>query len=157
MQLFRGRTKPPLTATLGRGLVAGLAGSAVMTGFQKLVEMPLTGRGDSYAPLKLATKLLPIRPGTQGQRDAVNYATHLGLGGAFGVAHGLAERAGLRGQRAVAAVFGALYGGDLAINTALGLYAPARWTRRDWAIDVANKLVLAEACAAAYARLPGRR
>ncbi len=41
------------TATvLGRGTAAGLAGTAVMTAFQVLVEMPLTGREESYAPAK---------------------------------------------------------------------------------------------------------
>lgn len=143
--------------TLGTGLAAGLAGSAVMTAGQKLVEMPLTGRGDSYAPLQLAAKLLPIRPRTQRERDAVNYATHIALGGAFGVAHALAHRGGVRGQLAVATVFGVLYAGDLAINTALGLFEPSGWSRRDWAVDAGHKLVLAEAAAAAHAWLAGRR
>ena len=44
---------------LGRGALAGLGGTVVMTAFQKLVEMPLTGRGDSYAPAAFAEKLLP--------------------------------------------------------------------------------------------------
>ncbi len=35
---------------LGRSVVAGVAGTVVMTVFQKLAEMPLTGRPDSYAP-----------------------------------------------------------------------------------------------------------
>jgi len=44
-------SKPPgVAASIGRGVVAGLAGTGVMTAFQKFVEMPVTGRGDSYAP-----------------------------------------------------------------------------------------------------------
>jgi len=35
---------------LGRGAVAGVAGTVVMTAFQKFGEMPITGRSDSYAP-----------------------------------------------------------------------------------------------------------
>ncbi len=49
-----------LAGTLGRGMLSGLAGTAVMTAFQRYVEMPLTGRGESYAPAKLAEKILPI-------------------------------------------------------------------------------------------------
>ncbi len=56
-------------------------------------------------------------------------------------AHGLAGHSGLRGQRAVATV----YTGDGLLNTALGLYKPWQWSRREAAIDVVNKLVLAEA------------
>ncbi|MDP9400492.1 MAG: hypothetical protein M3P39_06005 [Actinomycetota bacterium] len=63
----------------------------------------------------------------------------------------------MRGQLAVATVFGVLYAGDLAINTALGLFEPSGWSRRDWAADAGHKLVLAEATAAAHAWLAGRR
>ncbi len=35
------------TANIGRGILAGVAGTVVMTAFQKLIEMPITGRGDS--------------------------------------------------------------------------------------------------------------
>lgn len=44
--------QPSLTAMIGRGIMAGLAGTVAMTVFQKPVEMPLTGREDSYAPAK---------------------------------------------------------------------------------------------------------
>lgn len=44
----------PVTAALGRGILAGLAGTAVMTAFQKFIEMPLTGRPGSYAPASFA-------------------------------------------------------------------------------------------------------
>ncbi len=46
---------PSPPETIARGIAAGIAGNAVMTAFQKLVEMPLTGRGDSYAPYKPMT------------------------------------------------------------------------------------------------------
>jgi hypothetical protein len=127
-----------------------------MTAFQRLVEMPLTGRSESYAPADLVTKLLPIRPKRQARRP-LNYAAHFAIGAGWGVAHGAAERLGLRGQPAVAAVFGTLYVGDLLMNAALGLYEPSRWSARDWAIDVGDKLLLAEATGIVFERLPGGR
>ena len=143
----------PLPATLLRGALAGLTGGAVMTTFQRAVEMPLTGRGDSYAPANLAQRLLPIRPRGR-ERERLNSAMHVGVGAAWGMGHAaLARRTGLRGQAAVAVAFAALYGGDVVANTALGLYAPQRWSARDWAIDVTNKVVLAEAVGAAFDRL----
>ena len=64
---------------LGRSVVAGVAGTVVMTVFQKLAEMPLTGRPDSYAPAELVEKVFRIHP--QGAaRWRLNNATHLALG-----------------------------------------------------------------------------
>ncbi len=46
----------------------------------------------------------------------------------WGSAYGLAAHAGLSGQKAVAAVFGTVYTGDVLLNTALGLYKPTTWS-----------------------------
>ena len=49
---------------LGRSVVPGVAGTVVMTVFQKFAEMPLTGRPDSYAPAELVTAVsheLPVK------------------------------------------------------------------------------------------------
>jgi len=147
--------EPTMSATVRRGVVAGLAGTAVMTAFQKLVEMPLTGRSDSDAPASFAEKVLPMQLKSEPARKRVNYGTHFALGTIWGVAYGLAARSGLRGQRAVAAVFVTVYTGDVLLNTALGLYEPLSWTRRDWVIDVVDKLVQAEATGAVFDRIVG--
>ncbi|CAA9349335.1 MAG: hypothetical protein AVDCRST_MAG29-2125 [uncultured Nocardioidaceae bacterium] len=130
---------------VGRGIVAGIAGTVVMTAFQKLVEMPLTGRQDSYAPANFAQRLLPVRPGNTQERERLNYATHVALGGMWGTAYGLTASAGLRGQTAVNTVFAVVYTGDVLLNTALGLYQPAQWSAQQWAIDVVDKYVQAQA------------
>ena len=52
------------TNLLGRGAAAGVAGTVVMTAFQKVVEMPITGRSDSYAPADFAEKVFRLTPGT---------------------------------------------------------------------------------------------
>jgi len=146
-----------LPATMGRGAAAGVAGTAVMTAFQHLVEMPLTGRKESYAPADLVMKLLPVKPKRGGERRRLNYAAHFGVGVAWGVGHALiARRAGLRGQPAVALAFGALYGGDVVGNTALGLDKPWEWSRQDLLIDVGDKLLLAETTGLVFDALRGR-
>ncbi len=137
---------------MGAGVRAGLAGTVVMTAFQKLIEMPLSGRGDSYAPARFAERVLGIRARTRRGRYWLNYATHFALGAMWGGVFGLARGRGLRGQRAVATLFPAIYAGDVLLNTALGLYHPTRWTGRDLAIDVVDKLVQAEATAIALDR-----
>jgi len=145
-----------LGTTLARGMAAGVGGAAVMTAFQKLVEMPLTGREDSYAPADLAEKLLPLSEKRGSERDLRNYVTHFALGAGWGAARGLLGRAGLSGKPAVAAVFGVMYPGDIAIVAGLGIDRPSQWSARDWAIDTADKLVLAVAAGMAYERLGGR-
>jgi len=147
--------KEGLGTTLGRGMAAGVAGTVVMTAFQKLVEMPLTGRGDSYAPADLAEKLLPLPKKRGAERNLRNYATHFALGAGWGAARGLVGRAGLSGQPAVAAVFGLMYPGDIAIVVGSGIDKPGEWSARDWAVDTVDKFVLALAVGVAYERLPG--
>ena len=142
-----------LAGSVGRGMIAGVAGTAVMTAFQKLVEMPLTGRADSYAPASFAEKVLPLHPSSEADRKRLNYATHFALGTMWGSAFGIAGHAGLRGQKAVAVVFVTVYTADVLLNTALGLYKPMSWTKQDIVIDVGEKLVQTEATGAVFDRL----
>lgn len=138
---------------LARGVLAGLAGTVVMTAFQQFVEMRVTGRGPSYAPAAFAQKVLPVRAATPAARERLNTVTHYALGTLWGAAYGVAATAGLRGPRAVGTVFGVVYTGDVLLNTALGLYGPTTWTGRDWAIDVTDKLVQAAATGLVFDRV----
>ncbi len=124
-----------------------------MTAFQKLIEMPLTQREDSYAPANFAEKLLPVHPTTPAGRRQLNLATHFALGAMWGTAYGIAAARGLRGQKAVNSVFAVVYTGDVLLNTALGLAQPSRWTAKDWAIDVVDKYVQAQATGAVFDRV----
>ena len=140
---------------LGRGVLAGLIGTVVMTAFQKLVEMPVTRREESYAPAKFAERILPVHPTTPAGRRRLNDTTHFAVGGLWGAAYGIAAAKGLRGQKAVNTVFAAVYTGDVVLNTALGLYQPSRWTAGDWAVDVVDKYVQAQATGAVFDRVLG--
>ena len=143
-----------LLPSLGRGAAAGLAGAVVMTGWQKLVEMPITGRGDSYEPANLLLRVLPIGAKRGKAKRRLNYAAHVGVGAGWGVAHAAIARRGLRGPRAVATVFALLWPGDVATTVGLGLNPPPwRWSSRDLAIDLVDKLVLASATGMVFDRL----
>jgi len=148
-----------LTANIGRGILAGVAGTVVMTAFQKLIEMPITGRSDSYAPADFAERVLPVHPSTPQGRTQLNYATHFSLGGMWGTAYGIAAAAGLHGQRAVNTVFATVYTGDVILNAALGLYRPTEWSAGDWIVDIVDKYVQAQATGAIFDRFldPARR
>jgi len=148
--------KHTLAASVGRGILAGLGGSVVMTAFQKLIEMPLTGREDSYDPATLAQKLLPVHPKDAKARMRLNYTAHFALGAMWGAAYGLVAYAGLRGPRAVVATFGAIYASDLVTITALGLGKPWTWSRQDLAIDVVDKFVHVAATGVLFDQVVGR-
>ena len=150
--------KDDLSTSLGRGVISGLAGVTAMTAWQKLVEMPITGRKDSFEPANLVLRVLPIAPKRGAAKRRLNYAAHFGVGVAWGAAHAaIARRGGLRGQRAVVTVFGVLWPGDVTTTVALGMNPPPwRWSRQDLAIDLADKLILAQATGATYDRLRGR-
>jgi alcohol dehydrogenase YqhD (iron-dependent ADH family) len=138
---------------IARGVVAGIAGTVVMTAWQKLVEMPLTKRADSFAPASFAEKVTPADPDTLQGRRRLNWATHFALGTMWGAAYGIAAAQGLRGQKAVNTVFAIVYAGDVALNTALGLYEPRQWSAKDVAIDVVDKYVQAQGTGAVFDRL----
>lgn len=145
--------KPSATTMLGRGVVSGVAGTVVMTAFQKFIEMPLTKRGESFAPANFAEKITPIDAETRQARQRLNYVTHFSLGMMWGAAYGVAALKGLRGQKAVNAVFGVVYTGDVLLNTALGLYHPTQWSKKDLIVDVVDKYVQAQGTGMVFDRL----
>ena len=145
--------QPSAKSVIGRGVIAGVGGTVVMTAFQKLVEMPLTKRGESFAPANFAEKVTPIDTDTRQDRRRLNYVTHFALGTMWGAAYGVAALNGLRGQKAVNAVFGVVYTGDVLLNTALGLYHPRQWSKQDLLVDVVDKYVQAQGTGAVFDRL----
>lgn len=149
--------RPSLAVNVGRGALAGVAGSVVMTAFQKFVEMPISQREDSYGPAELAQKLLPVpvNPSTEAGRKRLNYAAHTALGAMWGAAYGVTAHKGLRGLRGAAATFGAIYTQDLVMITALGLGKPWTWSRKDATIDVLDKAVVIVATGAIFDHVLG--
>lgn len=131
-----------LAEMVGLGMLAGVAGSVVMTAFQKLIEMPISRREDSYQPAQLAQKLFPIDPPKDDKaRYRLNYAMHFTLGAMWGAAYGVAAYNGLRGSRAVSWVFPTIYTNDVVVGTLLGLGKPWKWSRKEATVDVVDKFV----------------
>ena len=148
--LSKKKKSPSVLESVSRGMVAGVAGTVVMSAFQKFVEMPITKRGNSYAPADFAEKILPVHPETEQGRNRLNWVTHFGLGTMWGSAYGISAHAGLRGPKAIAVVFATVYTGDVLLNMTLGLYKPSTWTKQEWTIDVLDKFVQAAATGVLY-------
>ncbi|MDQ3708050.1 MAG: hypothetical protein M3387_01870 [Actinomycetota bacterium] len=139
-----------LSSSISHGIVSGVAGTVVMTAFQKFIEMPLSGRGESDAPARFAEKVLRIKTKDPTSHRQLNYVTHFSLGAMWGTAFAIAGRKGLRGQQAVNIVFATVYTGDVLLNTALGLYKPANWSSQEFVVDVIDKYVQAQATGAVF-------
>ena len=152
------RDSTTLPSTILTGVLAGVAGTAAMTAFQRLVEMPLTGREESYEPAALVEKLLPIRPKSPRARRRLNYAAHFGVGLGWGAAHAaLSRRWDLHGPRGGATVFATLWPADVLGLAVAGLHAPPwKWSGVDMAVDFTDKMVLAQATGLAFDRLQAR-
>jgi hypothetical protein len=133
-----------MTSTLARGLLAGAAGTAVLSAMT-YADIALTGRPASTVPEETVTALLRRagRPVPDGDRlTALGALSGVATGLAVGVAASVLRAAGVR----LPAVLGAPVIGALAMAAAdapvaaLGVSDPRTWTAAGWARDVVPHL-----------------
>ncbi|MDX6708958.1 MAG: hypothetical protein QOI48_4804 [Solirubrobacteraceae bacterium] len=154
MPPMRATTLTALADTIGRGLVAGFAGTAAMT-VSSTLEMKLRGRAASTAPADATAKVLGIERFRDDPAKArFSNLVHWGYGSAWGVVHGLLRLAGLPPAKATAAHLAAVWGNEAVMLPVLGV-APPFWTWgvEEVAIDVWHHVVYATATAVAYEQL----
>lgn len=139
---------------IGRGLLAGLAGTAAMT-VSSTVEMRLRGRDASSAPADAAAKVLGIAQFTDdAARNRFATLVHWGYGTGWGVVHGLLDLAGLPPAKRTAGHFAAVWGNEAVMLPVLEVAPPIyRWGMREVAIDVLHHAVYATATGIAYEAL----
>jgi hypothetical protein len=131
-----------LAASIGKGLVAGLAGTVAMT-VSQMVEMKITKRKPSTAPADAVKKTLHIIPEPGNKKKFAN-EIHYAYGTSWGIARGLLSLAGLSGFTATAAHFAALWGTAITIEPGLHLAPPVtKWKPKDIAIDIFHHAVYA--------------
>jgi hypothetical protein len=140
-----------VAAAVGRGLAAGLGGTAAMT-VSSTLEMRLRGRGSSSAPADAAAKVLGIE-GFADDAAKARFGTivHWGYGTGWGVARALLRLAGLPPATATAGHFAAVWGSEAAMLPALDVAPPFwSWGATEVAIDVWHHVVYVTAAGAAY-------
>jgi hypothetical protein len=138
-------------ASIGKGLVAGLLGTAAMT-VSSSVEARLRGRGASSAPARATAKVLGIKEFDGPLAQArFNDISHWGYGTGWGVVRGLLAVAGLRPRAATAAHGAAIYGAAQVTLPALEIAPPVVfWAKEEIAIDVFHHAVYAASTGFAY-------
>jgi hypothetical protein len=129
--------------TLWEGLIAGMAGTVVMTLGEK-VEQRLTGRPGSYVPARVLERLTGIDERNGQGADRVNWAMHYGQGALLGVLRSVMAHAGLRGPWASAKFTVVRLTSDQILENATGVGAPPEsWPRLELGVDVLHKCVYA--------------
>lgn len=114
-----------VAGALGKGLLAGLAGTAAITTSQ-MVEMMLTDREPSTIPADAAAKVFGIEPVDEEKKSKLANEVHWAYGTSWGAFRGLLGAVGLKGWPATAAHFVAVWGGAMAIQPSLDLAPPVK-------------------------------
>ena len=142
------------TASLARGTLAGLIGTAVMTAAQT-AEIRLSGRKPSLVPGDVASKLLRLHPEGDEELSRISIRMHWAHGMAMGAVRGLIGQMGLQGGPAAATHFALMWSGDVMLYKALGIAPwPWQWSLAELTPDVLHKGIYTAVTSAAYDRLP---
>lgn len=145
-----------VAGAFGKGLAAGLVGTAVMTVVQT-IEMKLRDREPSTVPAAAVEKIFGIRPRDERAEKRLAQLVHFAYGTAWGGVRGLLGAAGLGRVGAPVAHFLAVWGAAAAMLPALDLAPPpTEWSREQVAIDGLHHAVYAAATSATYTWLDGR-
>jgi hypothetical protein len=140
-----------LASAIGKGLLAGFAGTAAMT-VSSTLEAKLRGRAPSSAPARATAKVLGIKEFEDSVAKArFNDLAHWGYGTGWGVLRGLLAAAGMTPRAATVAHGAAIYGAAQVTLPALEIAPPAVfWRKEEIAIDAFHHAVYAAATGAAY-------
>jgi hypothetical protein len=140
-----------LATAIGRGLVAGFAGTAAMT-VSSTLEARLRRRAPSTAPARATAKMLGIREFDSDLAQARwNDLSHWGYGTGWGVLRGLMGATPMSPRAATLAHGAAIYGAAQVTLPALEIAPPSIfWGAKEIAIDAFHHAVYAAATGAAY-------
>lgn len=135
---------------LGKGVIAGLAGTAAIT-IAQMIEMKVTGRGPSDSPAKAVNKVLHVEATDEAHKDEFVQEVHWTYGTLWGVARSVLDLIGLRGVAATAVHGGAIWGTAMVMLPSLDVAKPVtEWGVKDIAKDGVNHLVYAVAAGLVY-------
>ena len=136
---------------IGKGLIAGFAGTAAMT-VSSTLEGRWRGRAASSAPARATAQVLGIKEFDGDVAQArFNDLSHWGYGTGWGVVRGLLAAAGLSPRAATAAHGAAIYGAAQVTLPVLEIAPPVVfWPKEEIAIDAFHHAVYAAATGLAY-------
>jgi hypothetical protein len=139
-----------LAGAIGKGLLAGLAGTAAIT-LSQMIEMKITKREASDAPVKVASEVTGAAPANDSQKEKLSNEIHYAYGTSWGVVRGLLGLAGLKGMPATLVHFGAIWATELIMLPKYDAAPPVTEQEpKSIAIDALHHAVYAIAAGLAY-------
>ena len=140
-----------VASNIGKGLAAGLVGTAAMT-VSSTLEAKLRGREFTNAPAKAAEKVLGIDHFESPQAESrFSNLVHWGYGTGFGALRGVLGSTPLPPKAATAAHGAAVWGQAVVMLPTLDVAPPITlWGKEEIAIDVFHHVVYATATGLAY-------
>jgi len=143
-------------ALVGRGLAAGLVGTAAMT-LTSALEARVRGREQGTAPARAAGRALGVAPVDERGERRFNRLVHWAYGTAWGAAPGVLAAVGVPAAPAGVAHLGAVWGAEQVVLPATRAgSAPTHGSPPDAVADFAHHAVYAAATGLAF-RWMGRR
>jgi hypothetical protein len=135
---------------VGKGLVAGAAGTAAMT-VSSTIEEKLRGREPSDAPAQAAGKVLGVQPRDPEGKARFSNLVHWGYGTSWGAVRGLIAAFGGRGAEAAVTHFALVWGTEQVMLPSLDVAPPPwKWGAQELAMDGLHHAVYAGATGLAY-------
>jgi hypothetical protein len=109
MKIHQNNILGELGGAIGKGLLAGLAGTAAIT-LSQLIEMKITKREPSEAPVKVVSETVGAKPATKEDKEKLSQEIHWAYGTTWGISRGIIGLTGLKGLPAALVHFGAIWG-----------------------------------------------
>lgn len=142
-----------VAAAVGKGLFAGMVGTAAMTASSAL-EAKLRDREGSTVPLDAASKVLGFQPVGEKEKARLSTMVHWAYGTLWGAPRGVLAVAGMAAPAATLVHLGAVWGSEVTMLPTLGVAPPLKdMAPAEVAIDVWHHLVYATATALALSYL----
>lgn len=142
-----------VAANFGKGLFAGVAGTAAMT-VSSTLEMKISGRDASETPAQAAEEVLGVQPGDEETEARFSNLVHWGYGTGWGGVRGLLDSAGLSAPAATVAHLALVWGSGQVVLPALNVSAPVfKYGGKATAKDLLHHTVYAAATGLAYSYL----
>ncbi len=123
MKIHKDNTLGELGDAIGKGLLAGLVATAAIT-LSQAIEMQITKRKPSEAPVKVISKTAGVKPVNDEQKEKVAHEIHWAYGTSWGIARGIIGLTGLKGVPAMLVHFGAIWGTALVMLPAFNAAPP---------------------------------
>lgn len=135
---------------IGKGLFAGVAGTAAMT-VSSTLEARTRGRQPSSTPATAAGKVLGVEPTGEKEKARFSNIVHWGYGTNWGAVRGVIAAMGLHGVPAAGLFFCTIWGTELVMLPSLGVTSPPfKWGAKELAIDAFHHLVYSGTTSAVY-------